>query len=216
MSLSSFADSNDGVFKRTESSFRRFISRQPGAEFPPEKGRYHLYISYACPWASRCYAFMKLKGLEDVIGLTVSLSLSLRVFTSSFWSEKDSIGTLSHTHTSLSFHKSNSSFWSENFIFHEQWISKGNIPRIVILGPVTAKWVRTFLWIWCQLQWMLQNLLWCFGVNYCECIRSFYQFDANCCECMNLMSITARIFYKSDVDYSTCIRILNEFWCYVV
>ncbi|CAK9269756.1 unnamed protein product [Sphagnum jensenii] len=71
MSLSSYADSNDGVFKRKESSFRRFISRQPGAEFPPEKGRYHLYISYACPWASRCYAFMKLKGLEDVIGLTV-------------------------------------------------------------------------------------------------------------------------------------------------
>jgi hypothetical protein len=80
MSLSSFADSNDGVFKRKESSFRRFISRQPGAEFPPEKGRYHLYISYACPWASRCYAFMKLKGLDDVIGLTVSLSLSLSEF----------------------------------------------------------------------------------------------------------------------------------------
>jgi len=80
MSLSSFADSNDGVFKRKESSFRRFISRQPGAEFPPEKGRYHLYISYACPWASRCYAFMKLKGLEDVIGLTVSLSLSLSLY----------------------------------------------------------------------------------------------------------------------------------------
>jgi len=33
--------------------------------------RYHLYISYACPWASRCYAILMLKGLEDVIGLTV-------------------------------------------------------------------------------------------------------------------------------------------------
>ncbi len=119
------------------------------------------------------------------------LSLSLWVFTSSFWSEKGSIRTLSLTHTSLSFHKSTSSFWSENFIFHEQWISKGNIPRIVILGSVRAKWVRTFLWIWCRLQWMLQNLLWCFDANYCECIRSFYQFDANCCECMNSMSITA-------------------------
>jgi putative glutathione S-transferase len=67
-------DATDGAFKIKESSFRQFISRQPGAEFPLEKGRCHLCISYASPWASRCYAFMKLKGLEDdVIGLTISL-----------------------------------------------------------------------------------------------------------------------------------------------
>jgi putative glutathione S-transferase len=78
MSSRSSNDATDGAFKIKESSFRQFISRQPGAEFPPEKGRYHLYISYACPWASKCYAFMKLKGLEDdVIGLTVSLFSSL-------------------------------------------------------------------------------------------------------------------------------------------
>jgi hypothetical protein len=69
--LSTLSDVADGEFKRKEATFRNFISRQPGAEFPPENGRYHLYISYACPWASRCYAFMKLKGLEDAIGLTV-------------------------------------------------------------------------------------------------------------------------------------------------
>ncbi|KAJ7536620.1 hypothetical protein O6H91_12G075200 [Diphasiastrum complanatum] len=63
--------STDGEFKRTESSFRHWISNQEGAQFPALAGRYHLYISYACPWASRCYAFLKLKGLEDAIGLTV-------------------------------------------------------------------------------------------------------------------------------------------------
>ena len=42
--------------------------------YPPARltpPRYHLYISYACPWASRCYMVMQLKGLEDAIGLTV-------------------------------------------------------------------------------------------------------------------------------------------------
>ncbi len=81
MSSRSSNDATDGAFKMKESSFRQFISRQPGAEFPPEKERYHLYIAYACPWASKCNAFMKLKGLEDdVIGLTVSLFSSLLLF----------------------------------------------------------------------------------------------------------------------------------------
>jgi len=39
-----------GEFKRQASSFRNFISKDPNAEFPAEKGRYHLYVSYACPW----------------------------------------------------------------------------------------------------------------------------------------------------------------------
>ena len=39
-----------GEFKRQVSSFRNWISSDPGAEFPAEKGRYHLYVSYACPW----------------------------------------------------------------------------------------------------------------------------------------------------------------------
>ena len=41
-----------GEFKRGQSQFRNHISKEPGAEFPPEKGRYHLYVSYACPWGS--------------------------------------------------------------------------------------------------------------------------------------------------------------------
>lgn len=39
-----------GEFKRGQSVFRNFIENKPGAQFPPEKERYHLYVSYACPW----------------------------------------------------------------------------------------------------------------------------------------------------------------------
>ncbi|KAI5919791.1 glutathione S-transferase Gst3 [Camillea tinctor] len=60
-----------GEFKRPESSFRNWISKEPGAQFPPEKGRYHLYVSYACPWAHRTLIARKLKGLEDFISFSV-------------------------------------------------------------------------------------------------------------------------------------------------
>lgn len=56
-----------GEFKRQASTFRNFISTDAGAEFPSEKGRYHLYVSYACPWAHRTLIVRKLKGLEDII-----------------------------------------------------------------------------------------------------------------------------------------------------
>ncbi|KLU82027.1 glutathione S-transferase Gst3 [Magnaporthiopsis poae ATCC 64411] len=59
-----------GEFKRQVSSFRNFISREPGARFPPEKGRYHLYVSYACPWATRALIARKLKGLEDYVSFS--------------------------------------------------------------------------------------------------------------------------------------------------
>ena len=50
--ITDWVNPNDksGEFKRQTSAFRNFISRETGAEFPPEKGRYHLYVSYACPW----------------------------------------------------------------------------------------------------------------------------------------------------------------------
>ncbi|KAI4116942.1 MAG: hypothetical protein LQ345_002717 [Seirophora villosa] len=62
--------SKDGAFKRAPSQFRNVISKQSGAEFPPEKDRYHLYVSYACPWAHRTLIVRKLKGLEDIIPYT--------------------------------------------------------------------------------------------------------------------------------------------------
>lgn len=63
--------SDDGRFVRQQSAFRRSVEDRPGAEFAPEAGRYHLYVSFACPWASRTILVRKLKGLEDAIGLTV-------------------------------------------------------------------------------------------------------------------------------------------------
>lgn len=62
--------SETGSFTRTASTFRSFISRDPNSQFPAESGRYHLYISYACPWASRCLAYLKIKGLEKAISFT--------------------------------------------------------------------------------------------------------------------------------------------------
>ncbi|XP_059065708.1 uncharacterized protein LOC131061430 isoform X3 [Cryptomeria japonica] len=62
--------SNNGEFIRTPSTFRNFISRDKSSEYYAESGRYHLYISYACPWASRCYAILKLKGLDDAISVS--------------------------------------------------------------------------------------------------------------------------------------------------
>jgi len=59
-----------GEFKRQQSVFRSFISKDPGAEFPAEKDRYHLYVSYACPWAHRTLIVRNLKGLQDIIPFT--------------------------------------------------------------------------------------------------------------------------------------------------
>ncbi|KAL7414131.1 glutathione S-transferase omega-like 2 [Mrakia frigida] len=61
--------SKDGEFKRQVSSFRDAI--EEGGKFAPEKGRYHLYVSLACPWAHRALIVRKLKGLEDFIGVSV-------------------------------------------------------------------------------------------------------------------------------------------------
>ncbi|KAI6703074.1 hypothetical protein NL676_012210 [Syzygium grande] len=62
--------SDSGAFLRTASTFRNFILRDPSSQFPAESGRYHLYISYACPWASRCLAYLKIKGLDKDISFT--------------------------------------------------------------------------------------------------------------------------------------------------
>ncbi|KAL4893525.1 ubiquitin-activating enzyme E1 [Aspergillus ambiguus] len=70
--ITDWVNPNDksGEFKRQQSVFRNWISREPGAQFPPEKDRYHLYVSYACPWAHRTLIVRKLKGLEDLITYT--------------------------------------------------------------------------------------------------------------------------------------------------
>ncbi|CAI9090541.1 OLC1v1025340C1 [Oldenlandia corymbosa var. corymbosa] len=72
--------SASGAFVRTPSTFRNLISRDPNSPFPAEAGRYHLYVSYACPWASRCTAYIKIKGLDKVISYTVSNSICFYKF----------------------------------------------------------------------------------------------------------------------------------------
>lgn len=64
-------DSTDGEFVRTDAQFRNTISKGQGTEFPAEAGRYHLFVSLACPWAHRTLIFRKLKKLEQVIGVSI-------------------------------------------------------------------------------------------------------------------------------------------------
>lgn len=64
-------ETGDGEFKRRPSVFRNYISKEPGSQFSPELGRYHLYVSYACPWANRTLIFRKLKGLEEYFSVSV-------------------------------------------------------------------------------------------------------------------------------------------------
>lgn len=56
-----------GKFERPATSYRDWI--EAGGRFSPEAGRYHLYVSWACPWAHRTLIYRKLKGLDDAIGV---------------------------------------------------------------------------------------------------------------------------------------------------
>ncbi|MHA1546155.1 MAG: glutathione S-transferase family protein [Alphaproteobacteria bacterium] len=68
---------NKGRFVRKASQFRNWITADgtPGPTgeggFEAEPGRYHLYVSYACPWAHRTLIFRALKGLEEAVSLSV-------------------------------------------------------------------------------------------------------------------------------------------------
>src|SRR5437763_10314741 len=60
-----------GEFHRQPDAFREWISNDGSTPSPAAAGRYHLYVSLACPWASRTVIFRKLKGLEEPISMTV-------------------------------------------------------------------------------------------------------------------------------------------------
>jgi putative glutathione S-transferase len=61
----------EGEFERSETAFRDRIRDDPDARFQPAAGRYHLYVSYACPWAHRTLLVRSLKGLEDAVSVDV-------------------------------------------------------------------------------------------------------------------------------------------------
>ncbi|WP_201558088.1 glutathione S-transferase family protein [Psychrobacter sp. 72-O-c] len=69
--------SSGGRFERKDSSFRNWVTADGSAgpsgisEFKAEPNRYHLYVSLACPWAHRTMIYRKLKGLEDMITMSV-------------------------------------------------------------------------------------------------------------------------------------------------
>jgi putative glutathione S-transferase len=60
----------DGEFQRQADRFRQWVTADGSSGYPAAKNRYHLYVSWACPWAHRTIIVRKLKGLEDSIGLT--------------------------------------------------------------------------------------------------------------------------------------------------
>ena len=68
----------DGRFVRTRAGFRNWITSDGGpgptgdGGFKAEAGRYHLYVSYACPWAHRTLIFRRLKDLEGLISVSVT------------------------------------------------------------------------------------------------------------------------------------------------
>jgi putative glutathione S-transferase len=63
--------SSGGRFERKQSAFRDWVRADASTRFAPENGRYHLYVSLACPWAHRTLIFRKLKGLEEAISISI-------------------------------------------------------------------------------------------------------------------------------------------------
>ena len=72
-----FPTTAEGAFVRRDSAFRNWVTRDgspgPAGEggFRAEPGRYHLYVSLACPWAHRTLIFRKLKRLDDAVSVSV-------------------------------------------------------------------------------------------------------------------------------------------------
>ena len=60
-----------GEYDRQDDAFREWVTDDGRSDFPAAKGRYHLYVSLACPWAHRTIIVRRLKQLEDVVGMTV-------------------------------------------------------------------------------------------------------------------------------------------------
>ncbi len=60
-----------GRFNRQSSSFRDWVTADGSSDYPAQAGRYHLYVSLACPWAHRTVILRELKGLQAAIGMSI-------------------------------------------------------------------------------------------------------------------------------------------------
>lgn len=79
-----------GKFNRMPTKFRNQITADGSSGFKAEAGRYHLYISLACPWAHRTLIMRQLKGLDDAIGL----SIVDPILTDNGWGFSDASGAI--------------------------------------------------------------------------------------------------------------------------
>lgn len=86
-----YSSGESGEFKRQDSNFRNWIGDDG---FPPEAGRYHLYVSLACPWAHRTLIFRALKDLDKLIDVTVVDPLMLE----NGWELKDPLYGFEYTY----------------------------------------------------------------------------------------------------------------------
>lgn len=80
-----------GRFNRMPTQFRNWISADGSSGFKAEPNRYHLYVSLGCPWAHRTVIMWKLKGLEEII----TLSIVDPVITENGWVFSDYVGCIS-------------------------------------------------------------------------------------------------------------------------
>ncbi|NEQ82390.1 MAG: glutathione S-transferase family protein, partial [Moorea sp. SIO2I5] len=66
-----YQQDTQGRFMRNPTKFRNWIRADGSTDYKPASGRYHLYVSYACPWAHRTLIMRALKGLEEAITLSI-------------------------------------------------------------------------------------------------------------------------------------------------
>src|SRR5437868_1147252 len=102
-----YESGKDGTFQRESAQRRHWITAdgRPGPSgeggFKAQAGRYHLYVSLACPWAHRTLILRKLKGLESLIDVSVVSWLMLEngwTFDRSTGSSGDALGALEFLH----------------------------------------------------------------------------------------------------------------------
>ena len=90
-----------GRFVRQKSKFRHWIGNDEDSEFLPEANRYHLYVSLACPWAHRTLIFRTLKGLENVISVSIVdpiMGAQGWGFSQGYGGSGDPVNSASHLH----------------------------------------------------------------------------------------------------------------------